>query len=215
MSDKKISQLTAATTPLAGTETLPIVQGGNTVKATSQAVANLAPVPSAAKITALTGATTPLSGTEEVILTQGGSTKKTTAQAIANLAGGVPNFNLFQLYESGVIWSFNSSLQILSSSNVVINFLGLGMPSLYEQINLIFANAIQVKNASTLTALKDGSNIALDLRFNSLSATEINSLFTQLPATTNTATVDVSNNPGAATCNQSIATGKGYTVIVA
>lgn len=36
--DKKISQLTAATTPLAGTETLPIVQSGNTVKATVQNV---------------------------------------------------------------------------------------------------------------------------------------------------------------------------------
>lgn len=32
MADKKISQLTAAATPLAGTEVLPIVQGGATVK---------------------------------------------------------------------------------------------------------------------------------------------------------------------------------------
>ena len=38
MADKKISQLTGATTPLAGTEVLPIVQGGNTVKVS---VANL------------------------------------------------------------------------------------------------------------------------------------------------------------------------------
>ena len=32
MADKKISALTASTTPLAGTEVLPIVQGGSTVK---------------------------------------------------------------------------------------------------------------------------------------------------------------------------------------
>lgn len=38
MADKKISALTGATTPLAGTEVLPIVQGGNTVKV---AVSNL------------------------------------------------------------------------------------------------------------------------------------------------------------------------------
>ena len=38
MADKKISQLTEATTPLSGTETLPIVQEGNTVKATVQNV---------------------------------------------------------------------------------------------------------------------------------------------------------------------------------
>jgi hypothetical protein len=42
MSDKKISQLTAATTPLAGTEVLPIVQSGSTVKAT---VANVQAAP--------------------------------------------------------------------------------------------------------------------------------------------------------------------------
>jgi hypothetical protein len=38
MADKKISALTASSTPLAGTEVLPIVQGGSTVKV---AVANL------------------------------------------------------------------------------------------------------------------------------------------------------------------------------
>jgi hypothetical protein len=35
MSDKKISQLTSSTTPLAGTEVLPIVQGGATKKVAS------------------------------------------------------------------------------------------------------------------------------------------------------------------------------------
>jgi hypothetical protein len=43
MADKKISQLSGATTPLTGTEELAIVQGGSTVKATAQSVANLAP----------------------------------------------------------------------------------------------------------------------------------------------------------------------------
>lgn len=42
MADKKISQLTAASTPLAGTEVLPIVQSGSTVKATVSNV--LAPI---------------------------------------------------------------------------------------------------------------------------------------------------------------------------
>jgi hypothetical protein len=43
MSDKKISQLTAASTPLTGTEELAIVQSGSTVKATAQDVADLVP----------------------------------------------------------------------------------------------------------------------------------------------------------------------------
>jgi hypothetical protein len=46
MADKKISQLTAASTPLTGTEELAIVQSGSTVKATAQDVADLAPAPS-------------------------------------------------------------------------------------------------------------------------------------------------------------------------
>lgn len=41
MADKKISQLSGATTPLTGTEELAIVQGGVTVKATAQDVADL------------------------------------------------------------------------------------------------------------------------------------------------------------------------------
>ena len=54
MADQKISALTAATTPLAGTEVLPIVQGGSTVKVS---VANLTagrPV-SGTSLTASTG----------------------------------------------------------------------------------------------------------------------------------------------------------------
>jgi len=45
MADKKISQLTAASTPLTGTEELAIVQSGSTVKATAQDVADLAGAP--------------------------------------------------------------------------------------------------------------------------------------------------------------------------
>ena len=44
MSDKKISQLGVAA-PLTGTEPIPTVQGGVTVKTTAQDIANLAPAP--------------------------------------------------------------------------------------------------------------------------------------------------------------------------
>lgn len=42
MADSKVSQLTAATTPLAGTELVYLVQGGNSRRATAQAIADLA-----------------------------------------------------------------------------------------------------------------------------------------------------------------------------
>lgn len=51
MADKKISQLTAASTPLAGTEVLPIVQGGATVKVSVDNLTTGKPV-SATAITA-------------------------------------------------------------------------------------------------------------------------------------------------------------------
>ncbi len=41
MADIKISELLPAVTPLSGTETLPIVQNGNTVKATTQSISSL------------------------------------------------------------------------------------------------------------------------------------------------------------------------------
>lgn len=52
--DKKISQLTAATTPLTGAEELAIVQSGSTVKATAQDVADLAGAPYSVYVAKLT-----------------------------------------------------------------------------------------------------------------------------------------------------------------
>lgn len=58
MSDKKISQLTAATTPLAGTEVLPIVQSGATVKvAVSDLTDGLSTIPTTKGGTGLTSFT--------------------------------------------------------------------------------------------------------------------------------------------------------------
>lgn len=71
-----------------------------------------------------------------------------------------------------------------------------------------------ILNASILVNLENiGTAHALDLQQNSFSASTLNQLFTDLPATTKTATIDVRNNPGAATCDASIATNKGYTVV--
>jgi hypothetical protein len=69
-------------------------------------------------------------------------------------------------------------------------------------------------NADKLTSLEDsGTKIALLLGNNNFSAETLNQLFTDLPATSKTATINVGNNPGAATCDDSIATNKGYTVV--
>jgi hypothetical protein len=74
MADKKISALTSATTPLAGTEVLPIVQSGATVKvAVSDLTAGRAVSASsfAGPLNGTVGATTPASGSFTTLVTTG------------------------------------------------------------------------------------------------------------------------------------------------
>jgi hypothetical protein len=83
MADKKISQLTAATTPLAGTEVLPIVQGGSTVKVSAADVTTGRAV-SAASLT-LTGSPlgTASGGTGLASFTSGGVVYASSTSALA------------------------------------------------------------------------------------------------------------------------------------
>jgi hypothetical protein len=47
----------------------------------------------------------------------------------------------------------------------------------------------------------------------SLSATEINNIFTNLGTAVGTQTITITGNRGATTCTPSIATAKGFTVV--
>lgn len=55
--------------------------------------------------------------------------------------------------------------------------------------------------------------VSLDARENNLDATAINDWFTSLGTAAGTQTVNVSDNPGSATCDTTIATAKGWIVI--
>jgi hypothetical protein len=71
-----------------------------------------------------------------------------------------------------------------------------------------------ILNANVLTNLEDvGTTVALKISSCSFSAETLNQLFTDLPSTNKTATIDAQANPGTATCDTSIATDKGYTVV--
>lgn len=104
-----------------------------------------------------------------------------------------------------------------ASDNVVVDFLGLGNPIKYRLLNLTFSyetTFTDFLNAKLLINLEDaGTGIALKIIQNNLSDTVINKLFTDLPPTIKTCTIDVQYNSGSATCDPSIATAKGYTVI--
>ena len=105
MADKKISQLNNATTPLAGTEVLPIVQGGSTVKVSAADVTAGRAV--SASSVAVTGSTAPANGvylpaTNSVgISTAGGNAVYINSSGNVSIAGGNPPTQTFNLYRSG------------------------------------------------------------------------------------------------------------------
>lgn len=73
---------------------------------------------------------------------------------------------------------------------------------------------LSIANAGLLTDLEDyGTAPAMYFYQFNMSDTVIDSLFTQLPPTVRTATIDLTGSTGAATCDPTIATSKGYTVI--
>ena len=138
------------------------------------------------------------------------------------------NFNLFILYngnnllsqQTGTLTPNSPNSNNFAGNTVTFDFLGYGIPqrifeiyslsgTLGNQINLT------IKNAALATALKDtGTGKAVTIHFTNLTAQALNDFFTDLPPTTVTATLDVQFNTGSATCTPSIATSKGYTVIV-
>jgi hypothetical protein len=99
-----------------------------------------------------------------------------------------------------------------------LDFIGLGMPNRIRvvpvSIGFTGLTISGFKNAGLLKNIEDiGTIICLTLVGGGLTDLVINDFFNQLPTTVKTATIDVSGNPGSATCDPSIATSKGYTVI--
>lgn len=101
----------------------------------------------------------------------------------------------------------------------IVDFLGFGDPS---KISILpqfggqpgASSTVTLKNASLLLGLEDlGTFASFRIYYANLTDVAINELFTDLPPTTKTATINVSNNPGSATCDPTIATAKGYTVV--
>lgn len=118
------------------------------------------------------------------------------------------------------IQRFAGSIPLLISD--IIDFVGVGILVNKSRVvsppisrgNIGGVPVIKIRGANLLQNLEDvGTAYALSLDNYVLSEEVINDLFAQLPPTTKTATIVVSNNPGSATCDPTIATAKGYTVI--
>ena len=100
-----------------------------------------------------------------------------------------------------------------------IDFLGLGNPAKNAVTSGLFSpqgtQTVTFRNVQLLAGLRDfGTTVSIYYQFAGLTAQVLNDFFTALPPTTFTATLNFQNNPGSATCTPSIATSKGYTVIV-
>ena len=74
--------------------------------------------------------------------------------------------------------------------------------------NKQYLTGIRIKNPSANIANQTFTNCALD-------ADAINALFGDLPTVSATRTINVKGNPGAATCDTTIATNKNWKVITA
>ena len=73
----------------------------------------------------------------------------------------------------------------------------------------------QILGANTLVALENfGTGGAFVCRDQYLGTAAIDQFFSDLPPTTNGVIINLQDNPGSATCDPTIATAKGYTVIV-
>jgi hypothetical protein len=129
MADKKISALTGATTPLAGTEVLPIVQSGSTVKVS---VANLTAGRSISVVNVTGSGTSSFSGTVAVegtgvttghqifkIQTTGGYTVYGTENSAGNFA-----FPGSAAYSTNIGTFNNTDFNIYQNSAIAVNING-------------------------------------------------------------------------------------------
>ncbi len=79
--------------------------------------------------------------------------------------------------------------------------------------SLATASSLHTIDIDWANSTYGGTSPQIDIRWNSLSATTINAIFTALPVVTGK-TINVAGNPGSATCTPTIASLKGWTVII-
>ena len=124
--------------------------------------------------------------------------------------------NMQQMFSSCIVLksvpSFNtanvSNMSQMFSSTVSIYEVEFNMASV-TTLGLMF-QSIGSLQRFIATGLTRGITISNNL----MSATELNNFFTSLGTASGAQTIVVTGNPGAATCNVSIATAKGFTVTI-
>ncbi len=123
---------------------------------------------------------------------------------------------IFELFPGARFVLAGSSLAAIYprlGSVTAINLAPFSFVSFFGGV-LVDHGATNISGAEYLVDLENaGTSAALQIQNNNFSTSTLNTLFSALPVTTKTATINVADNPGAATCTPSIATNKGYIVI--
>lgn len=138
-------------------------------------------------------------------------------------------FNSYILYNGNLTFNYNFGASTAFPQNPLtgtaefdFDMLGYGQPQRIIAA-VIYATGpggefnITLRNFGLLKSLKNPSGTAPAVRIsysNNLDAAALNQVFTELPPTTQVCTLNFTNNPGSATCNPTIATSKGYIVVV-
>lgn len=119
-------------------------------------------------------------------------------------------FSMFiNCFSLQTIPAFNSgsvtTMQDMFFSNQSLFSVSLNMSSVTNTSLMFTAQSLQQFTATGLTR-------AISIANNLLSATELNNFFTSLGTAAGAQLIQVQGNPGASTCDTTIATGKGFTV---
>ena len=140
---------------------------------------------------------------------------------VAGLASGVPisSYSIKKVFPSiGILYTQVGEPQFLYTEPTVMDYSGYGVdhPRIIQLPGGQGWNISGFLNFDKATQLEDvGTGIALKFSGLTIDAAVLDDLFTQLPVTTKTVTIDLVATSGAATCDATIATAKGYTVVTA
>lgn len=159
MTDKKISQLTAATTPLAGTEVLPIVQNGTTVKVSVNDLTNGKPVNSSD----LTYTGTLTGSTGVINIGSGQLNKDASGNFGINTAAGttklVVNSNSATAYTGTTETAPDSAIWLANYNGGADTFTGINLRSIAGGTTQ-YAGIYGVKTAASSMAITFGTRNA-------------------------------------------------------
>lgn len=118
--------------------------------------------------------------------------------------------NCYTLIRHGII---SNSVAVTTMANMYVNCFQMIETELTVPSVTVTTSAFQNTGNFTKIIL-NGLKVGISIAGNKLSATALNDLFTSLGTASGSQTITITGNPGAATCNPSIATSKGFTVVI-